>query len=307
MNDLDLVRELRADIPVPTQQRLASGRGRLLASIARPPRPRHFRRPVVMLAASAAAAAAVTAAMAVSRGPSAPATQAMTVADLATLAATAAEKQPSVRPGQWVYRDTTANNPPSDHTDPHFYTFELWSTADDSKSAWAYQGKFYHHITPVDWRPRVPYSSIGSLPASPRALIDRLSRISGALYWPWFYTTRPTHDTTAFVVIGTMLQSYVMPPRFTAELYRALGDIPGVTVDRNAVTVADQRGIGFRLSFQFRPGFGTGSRAGEIIVSRRTYTYLGQYYAVPPLTHEGRGLGEALLRQAFVSGPGVKP
>jgi hypothetical protein len=43
MNDLDLVRELRADVPSPAWARLAPGRARLLASISRPSRPRKLR------------------------------------------------------------------------------------------------------------------------------------------------------------------------------------------------------------------------------------------------------------------------
>jgi hypothetical protein len=46
-----------------------------------------------------------------------------------------------------------------------------------------------------------------------------------------------------FDAIEDMITSYVMPPQLTAELYRALGDIPGVTVDEHAVDVAGRPGI----------------------------------------------------------------
>lgn len=58
-------------------------------------------------------------------------------------------------------------------------------------------------------------------------------------------------------VIGQLLSCYVMPPRLTAELYRALGDIPGVTVDDHAVDVAGQPGIGFLLRV---PALGNGTQ-----------------------------------------------
>jgi hypothetical protein len=61
MNDLDLVRELRADVPSPTSARLAPGRARLLASISRPSRPRKLWR-AIRPAGAAAAAAAIEAA-----------------------------------------------------------------------------------------------------------------------------------------------------------------------------------------------------------------------------------------------------
>ncbi|HEY3902401.1 MAG TPA: hypothetical protein VGM14_00660 [Streptosporangiaceae bacterium] len=35
-----------------------------------------------------------------------------------------------------------------------------------------------------------------------------------------------------------MLTTYAMPPRLTAEMYHALGDLPRVTLDRNAVDAA---------------------------------------------------------------------
>jgi hypothetical protein len=64
MNDLDLVRDLRADVPSPTRERLAPGRARLLTSISRPSRPRYARRAVLPVAAAAAAASAVAVAVA---------------------------------------------------------------------------------------------------------------------------------------------------------------------------------------------------------------------------------------------------
>jgi hypothetical protein len=116
---------------------------------------------------------------------------------------------------------------------------------------------------------------------------------------------RWTPDTRAFAVIGTMPQSYVKPPRFTAELYRALGDIPGVTVDRNAVSVAGQRGIGFRCVFRFRSAYESGPKAAEIIVSRPAYAYIGDYRAT--FFAGSKHLGDALVRQALVPGPGIWP
>ncbi len=38
-----------------------------------------------------------------------------------------------------------------------------------------------------------------------------------------------------------------VPPRLTAELYHALGDLPRVTLDRHAVDAAGRHGVGFRI------------------------------------------------------------
>jgi hypothetical protein len=96
-----------------------------------------------------------------------------------------------------------------------------------------------------------------------------------------------------------MLASYVMPPRLTAELYRALTDIPGVTVNGHAVDVAGRPGIGF-ISPAL-PGAGN----TEIILSPRTYRLMGDDLLLGPCRQLINGT--AILREALVSGPGVWP
>ncbi len=63
MNDLDMVRTLRADVAPPEPARVAAGRNRLLAAIARPaPRVRHpWRLALVTGTVTATATAAVAA------------------------------------------------------------------------------------------------------------------------------------------------------------------------------------------------------------------------------------------------------
>ena len=85
-----------------------------------------------------------------------------------------------------------------------------------------------------------------------------------------------------------MLTTYVMPPALTAELYHALGDLPRVTLDRNAVDTAGRHGVGFRI----KAGLGR----YEIILNPRTYRLMGD--------ETGKFGGSAILSQARVSGPG---
>ena len=96
-----------------------------------------------------------------------------------------------------------------------------------------------------------------------------------------------------------MLTSYVMPPRLTAELYRALGEIPGVTVNDQAVDVAGRPGVGF-ISPAL-PGAGN----TEIILSPRTYRLIGDDLLLGP--RRQLVSGTAILRETPVSGPGVWP
>jgi hypothetical protein len=136
----------------------------------------------------------------------------------------------------------------------------------------------------------VSYSHLGSLPRDPRALDRHLARLmSGG----------GSAASREFTSIAMLLTSYVMPPRLTAELYRALGDIPGVTIDDHAVDVAGRPGVGFISPVL--PGVGH----VEIILSPRTYRLMGDDVVLGPRHQLLQGT--AILRQALVSGPGVRP
>jgi hypothetical protein len=89
-----------------------------------------------------------------------------------------------------------------------------------------------------------------------------------------------------------------MPPKITAELYSALAHIPAVRIDKNAVDIAGRRGIGFAYPLSHRT-------VQEIIISSRTYMYMGSYFGLNVPASKADGV--ALLRQAFVSGAGVRP
>ena len=79
----------------------------------------------------------------------------------------------------------------------------------------------------------VSYAGLSSLPRDPAALDRYLRRLSVPHPRGW-----GSPAAREFTIIEMMLASYVMPPRLTAELYRALGQIPGVRVDDHAVDVA---------------------------------------------------------------------
>ena len=77
------------------------------------------------------------------------------------------------------------------------------------------------------------YAGLSSVPRDPAALDRYLGRLSVPHPRGW-----GSPAAREFTIIEMMLTSYVMPPRLTAELYRALGEIPGVAVDDHAVDVA---------------------------------------------------------------------
>jgi hypothetical protein len=123
----------------------------------------------------------------------------------------------------------------------------------------------------------ISYAELGSLPADPRALASRLDRISGG---------------HALQLIGELFVAYLMPPALTAELFQALGDVPGVTVVKDAVDRAGRHGVAFRLP-------AAASRAyQEIILDPGSYQFMGW----------GDGPdGTTVLALATVSGPGARP
>jgi hypothetical protein len=110
------------------------------------------------------------------------------------------------------------------------------------------------------------------------------------------YGTALTQD---FAIIEELVTTYVMPPHVTAELYRALGDIPGVTFNDHAEDVAGRQGIGF-----IGPSQPSGGNM-ELIFDPRTYRLMGDDFLVSPSHRLLSGI--AILREDLVSGLGAPP
>lgn len=281
--------------------------------------------------AGLALAAGVFAAQAILPGGTHPATG-LTVRELAYRTSAAAAAQPNVRPGQWVYWQEKQFGGKPDGI------FQVWTTADSTKAAYVYRGKVhlikftapvmrdgkvvlrhgrpvmkpggqsigqpaifvapYGGVTTSGVSGRVPicYADLGSLPSSPLALNRYLSGLDLPGWGP-----APVRE---FEIIKDLLTTYVMPPALTAELYQALGDIPGVTVDQHAVDVAGRHGIGFRVAL---PRSASGG-FDEIIINPRSYLLMGQQLIANWPGSRGKVLGgTAILRMALVSGPGKQP
>jgi hypothetical protein len=224
---------------------------------------------------------------------------------LASRAATAALSGPAVSPGQWVYRNYAIVAAPDNASSP--VIAERWATADNTTAA-AYRGgqlEVGPWMWPVDpqgevrrrpmLQPAVSYGSLSSLPGPPDALVALLAEtpVTRAPQW------RAGH---AFELIADLFEHYVMPPGTAAQLYRALAAISGVTADVHAIDVAGRYGTGFLLA-----GTGAGGNQ-EIIVNPRTCQFRGyQFLGNGRDIHAGGAWGMAILRQALVSAPGVRP
>jgi hypothetical protein len=331
MNEMDLLSRMRDEVPLGVSPRAEHLFRTALFESDNPDRAavpsRHSGRRVarvawrpvlaVSLAAVVAAAAVVTVLPSRGQAPAghqaasglqargqAPSDQrASPVKLLAARAAAAALSGPDVKPGQWVYRETEISGK-ADKLEKKD-SRELWSTADDNTEASYYNGKLdmyyrgrnYNGVLGVlDFFPEpLSYGSLGSLPAQPGALVKRLAEIGARSN-----TGEPAGcsqsgaSCTAFLVISELLSSYLMPPALTAEMYQALGDIPGVSVVSN-VDVAGQPCTGFRIPL--KGGY------VELIINSSTYQYVATQGSFP-----GGVQGSVVVAsQALVSGPGVRP
>ena len=145
----------------------------------------------------------------------------------------------------------------------------------------------------------VPYAGLSSLPRDPVALDRYLAGLPLRGWGP-----APVRE---FEVIKDLLITYVMPPALTAELYRALGNIPGVTIDRHATDIAGRHGIGFKIALPADQGGGF----DELILDPKTFALMGQQLILGPAAGPPRPArsccGVAILKSALVSGPGILP
>jgi hypothetical protein len=331
MNEMQLLEEFRAVVAPPDPGTLAQARARVLAGApagqasrrARWPRlPGRWPKLALTGLAAAATATAVAVALAAPGGtPSHPGAASLVAKELAYRVAGVAAARPDVRSGQWVYRLEKSVAP---HAVVPGGTAPWWSTADGTRTALQYNNKV--HILRCPYSQSLPhggckpemflttdglgadipltYAELGSLPRSPAAL----DRYLASLPLPGGEPA-PVRE---FEIIGGMLITYVMPPALTAELYRALGDIPGVTADQHAVDVAGRAGIGFQITAPHSPaGDAPVREVAQLLLNPKTYDLM----AVQTLSTNQRPSslprhtlsGTAILKTALVSGPGILP
>jgi hypothetical protein len=306
MDELTAVRQLLADDSPSGPEVATRARARLDSAIAGVGKSRrHPARRTWRLQVAAGLAVVVAAGFIIAEvtagAPTTPAS-ALTVRELAARAAAAAGRQPEVRPGQWVFWRERLGGPNTE-------VFHVWMTADAQRAAWVYKGKVISlGKGPFDGPPVVSkspaggygygyesgklpvrYGSLRSLPRHPLALDRYLGhlRLRG-------WGSAPVR---AFDVIEVLLTSYVLPPDLTAELYQALGAIPGVRVDNNAVDVAGRHGVGFFSPYQVG-GY------QEIILNPRSFRLMGtdSYLRY----HHELISGIAILKEVLVSAPGLR-
>jgi hypothetical protein len=298
MNDLDLVRRLRADIPTPAPARLGPGRARLLAAMRKPPaRPvRRFVLPVGVVTAVAAGAAVVVLGTGGADGVAAPPAQLTLTAQLLNTASTTVAQRTVVEPApaQWLYTRSASLNfgQPTEFDDN-------WIRFDASQSAYYEGSKLKVHTSPVApkpttstaldvWdsyaTPMTAYNALASLPTDPKALLaavdHQLSKLGSDATPPWF--GRPTnHGQVQFDYLAELLWNAATgaPPAAEAAVFRTMATIPGVTSQRDITDVVGRAAV----------GLSDNDNRSQLLLDPTTYQVIGQRQVSTGVSPKGEG------------------
>jgi hypothetical protein len=315
MNDLNLVRELRAAVPAPTPARLAAGRSRILAAAVRPRR--YWR---LVLPVGAVTAAAATAVVAVLGGTAAPPRHPRPVptarvslaARILTVAARTVAAAPSARPGdrQWIYsRFVQAQTGQATQSD------ENWTRFDGREQAYFLNGQLIVvHESAGSGGPLSSYDELVSLPSAPGAILAAARRVVGTTQRDWEnwssgsavaeLAPASAGDAEFDYLAQLLWQAYAAaPPTALAHVYQAMAEIPGVTVARGLTNAVGRAGIGVSAN----------GGVSWLLLDPRTYQVIGldekAISARPatatrgPVTFSGT-ISMAWADVAIVSGPG---
>jgi hypothetical protein len=265
MNDLDLVRTLRADVPSPSPARLAAGRGRILAAAAARRR-RYWRLALPVGAVTAAAAVAVVAVLGGTATPShlrpaatpshprpAATGRVSLAAQVLTVAARTVAAEPATRPGnrQWIYSRFVQTQ-----TGTATQSDENWIRFDGREQAYYLNGQLI--VVPESsgsGGPLSSYRELAALPAAPSAIIAVASQAVGTTQRQWENWSSGsvvselaprTAGEAEFDYLAQLLwNAYAAaPPAALAHVYQAMADIPGVTVTGGLTNAVGRAGIG---------------------------------------------------------------
>jgi hypothetical protein len=184
-------------------------------------------------------------------------------------AAVAVEQKPFTAPrdDQWIYVEDRITL-----SDGKTETLRGWRRADGMGMAWIENGRLRVEIheprrDPRSGRP-IPgvfegYKEMAALPTDPNALLrwayQRAENITGA---------GMNEHGDVYLMFNHMLRENVLPPELEAAIFRALKQIPGVTV-LDTVDVAGRPAIAL--------GLGTSDWLHEeLLLDKETYAYRGE-------------------------------
>jgi hypothetical protein len=317
MNDLDLVREMRAAVPAPTPARLAAGRSRILAAAARPRR--YWRLVLPVGAITAAAAIAVVAVPGGTATPPrnprpVPTARVSLAAQILTVAAKTVAAEPSTRPGdrQWVYsRFVQAQTGQATQSD------ENWIRFDGREQAYFLNGQLIVvHESSGSGGPLSSYDELAALPSRAGAILAAAHQVVGTTQRNWenwssgsaVAELAPTSVGDAeFDYLAQLLwEAYAAaPPAALAHVYQAMAGISGVTVDRGLSNAVGRAGIGVSAN----------GGVSWLLLDPQTYQVIGvNERAISPRSVKVKGapitfsgsISMAWADVAIVEGPGER-
>ena len=264
MNDLTILHDAWAAPEAPSPTARAQARAALVARGA----PRRRRALLPRLAAAAALACiAVTGLVALDGvgGGAAPVPEA--AAAVLERAAAAAERRPFTPPrdDQWIYFEDRITPEAGGAAE----TRRTWRRADGGGMAWLDDGELHvAHLEASEGRPlRVAvgplagYRTLAALPTDPDALLRWAYReardITGAGL---------TEHGDVYAVFSGMVRENVLPPELEAAIFRALKQVPGVTLETE-----DVAGRGALVLGQTEDWL-----REELLLDPETYAYRGE-------------------------------
>jgi hypothetical protein len=295
MNEIDLLRELRAELPGPRAESRASARGALVARIEQSQRPpvratvpawrRSRLRLVAVLAAVAALLVALPTLILGGGGEVQPAIGQVLRAAAATAATQPAEPPPG--PGQYFYtRSREAYLTTSVEATRAWSVLvprirQTWIAANGVGRARAVAAKpeFLTAGQRRAWKaagsPHLgsggvedfalsgqPFLDTSNLPTEPKAL----HRLIEARKIP--LVDGPPGEAETFTLIGDMLRNTYLPPAFRAALYRVVAELPKVELRGEVKDPVGRTGIGVAYT--------KGSTTHELIFDPETSALLGE-------------------------------
>ena len=165
--------------------------------------------------------------------------------------------------------------------DPHKTLVERsWKRADGKKSAAIEDGK----LVLSDMMPTTPptdYASLVALPTEPSALLQWIYEDMGGLG-----ETPEGRYSTAYSMLSAVLRESILPPKTEAAVFRALKQIPGVTLVKGRVDAAGRPALGLGRVTE-------GWLHEELLLDPATYAYLGER-SVAIKDHTSRGVDTAV-------------
>jgi hypothetical protein len=284
MNELELVRELRAEVSIPTPAHLARGRERLLVAIAatQPRRQTRFRVVAIAGVTATVAAGAALLLAGLAKRPVTPGARITLAAQVLREAAVraAARSETPPRASQWIYTKVVSYSLGTGRS-----SSESWLRFDGRDTAYLQDGQLIVHQSPTapqhgdsavarflsDSTPATAYRALASLPRRPERLLAYVAahvkspRIAGSGWDPARGHTARAQLQFGFLADLLWNSAEVAPPRAEAAAFHAMAAIAGVRARRQATDVLGRPAIALSIAGVDQ----------QLLLDRSTYSVIG--------------------------------